>query len=87
MDEGALITYKKMHACYCVRVQWGIGGLKRKFGRLIKQFDAIKSKHNHLFRAMAILTNSIHRCRMDFAHDVVGKQVERVQSCGWDGDY
>lgn len=40
MDEGALTAYNKVDANYCLRVAWGIGGLKRKFWRLMKQFDA-----------------------------------------------
>ena len=31
----------------------------------MKRFDATKPKYNHLFRAVAILTNFIDRCRMD----------------------
>lgn len=42
MNDGALIMYNKMHADYRVRVEWGIGGLKRKFWRLMKQFDVTK---------------------------------------------
>ena len=53
MDEGALMAYNKMHAKYRVRVEWGISGLKSKFGRLMKCFDATKPKYNHLFRAAA----------------------------------
>jgi hypothetical protein len=53
MDEGALMAYNKMHAKYRVRMEWGIIGLKSKFGRLMKHFDAAKPKYNHLFRVVA----------------------------------
>lgn len=87
MDEGALTAYNKMHAGYRVKVEWGIGGLKRKFRRLMKRFDATKPKYNHLFRVAAILTNFIHRRRMDFTHVVVGEQLDPAQPHGWEGDY
>lgn len=30
VDKDALTMYNKMHANYYMRVEWGIGGLKRK---------------------------------------------------------
>jgi hypothetical protein len=32
-------AYNKMHVGYKVHVEWGIGGLKRKWRRLMKSFD------------------------------------------------
>lgn len=42
MDQGALTTYNMMHVGYCVRVEWGFGGVK--FWRLMEGFDPIKTK-------------------------------------------
>lgn len=53
MDEGALTAYNKIYANYSVRVVWNIDGLKRKFWRLVKRFDANKSQYNHFFRVQS----------------------------------
>jgi hypothetical protein len=87
MDECALTAYNKMHACYCVKVEWDIGGLNCNFWRLTKRFDITKPKNNRLFWAVAIMTNFIHRRRMDFAHYVVSEQPKPTQDYGWEGDY
>ena len=87
MDERALTAYNKMHACYCVKVEWHIGGLNCKVRRLTKRFDVTKPKNNRFFWAVAILTNFIHRRRIDFAHNVVGKQPKPTQDYDWEGDY
>lgn len=54
MDKGALTAYNKMHADYCVKVEWDIGGLKRKFKRMMRRFDATKPKYNLLFKVVTI---------------------------------
>jgi len=54
------------------RVEWGIGGLKFKWRRLMKRFDSTKS--NHLLRATTLLTNFLHRCRQDFMIEIIGEQ-------------
>lgn len=82
MDHGAFMAYNKMHVGYCVRVEWGIDGLKRKFQRLMKRFDATKPKYDHWFIAMALLMNFMHQRGMDFAHDVMDDQLESVDDHG-----
>lgn len=84
MDKGALMAYNKMHASYHMRVEWAIGGLKRKFRRLMKQLDTTKPKYNQLFRVAAILTNFIYLRRENFTHDVVGEQLEPIHDHSWD---
>lgn len=86
-DDLAITTYNKMHAGYRVQVEWGIGGLKRKWRHLMCRFDTTKPKYHHLFRACALLTNFLHRRRMDFNNEVVGEHNENAQNHGWDGDY
>lgn len=81
-----MIAYNKMHADYCVKVRWDVGGLKRKFKRPMKQFDATRPKYNLLFKVVTILTNFVHRHRMDFHHDVVGELVDPIQGHGWDAN-
>lgn len=49
LDKGALMAYNRMHVGYRLRVEWDIGGLKRKFRRLMKQLDTTKPKYNQLF--------------------------------------
>jgi hypothetical protein len=65
-------TYNKMHANFKVRMEWGIGGLKRKWRWFIKKFDSTKSKYVHLFQVAIVPTNFLHKKRMDLTYEVVG---------------
>ena len=78
---AAIDAYNSMHAGQRVQVEWGIGGLKRKWRRLMKRFDAKLYKFSILFYACAILTNFIHRRRGDMTSIVEDGEA------GWDGDY
>lgn len=53
----------------------------------MKRFDATRPKYNLLFKVVTILTNFVHRHRMDFHHDVVGELVDPIQGHGWDANY
>jgi hypothetical protein len=44
-------------------VEWGIGGLKRIWKRLMKKFDNTKPRYSHLFKFGTLLTNFLHRRR------------------------
>jgi hypothetical protein len=89
-DENEIISaieaYNKMHAGYRIQVEWGIGGLKRKFKRMMKGFDASKDKFPLMFRAAAIMTNFIHRTRQDFSC-IVENGPAVAGGYGWEGDY
>lgn len=86
-DMNPISLYNKVHAGYRVRVEWGIGGLKQKWRRLMKRFDNTKPKFPHLFRAACIMTNFLHRRRMDLHSENIGEQRTNVEEFGWDGDY
>ena len=58
-------AFNAVHGGMRVRVEWGIGGLKRKWRKLMKKFEATIGKFPHLFRACAILTNFLQRRRLD----------------------
>jgi hypothetical protein len=53
-------------------MEWGIGGLKRKWRCLIKRFDSTKPKYAHLFQVTIVSTNFLHRKHMDLTYEVVG---------------
>jgi hypothetical protein len=53
-------------------VEWGIGGLKSKWRKLMKHFDSTKEKYSHLFRACYI-TNFLHKCLQDFTFEIIGE--------------
>lgn len=76
-------AFNAMHAGFRVRVEWGIGGLKRKWRRLMKTFESSREKFPHLFRSAAILTNFLQRRRLDMSSDM---EVAR-QNAGWEGDF
>ena len=83
-DETAVNSYNKMHALHKVRVEWEIGGLKQKWRRLMKRFDATKPKFHHLFRSAAILTNFLHRRCRDLSFAIVGPMNPEG---GWKGGF
>jgi hypothetical protein len=53
----AVDMYNRMHAGFRFRVEWGIGGLKRKWKRFMKRFDSKQPKFPHLFQAGCVMTN------------------------------
>jgi hypothetical protein len=77
-DQNAINVYNKIHVGYKVKVEWGIGRLKYKWRQLMKHFDFTKSKYNHLFCAILILTNFLHKCRMDFTYEIIDNQIENL---------
>ena len=85
-DLEAVLQFNKMHTGLRVRVEWGIGGLKRKFKRLMKSFDNTKEKFPELFLAGCFLTNFIQSRRMDMRCIIVGDAAD-VGNIGWDGDF
>jgi hypothetical protein len=42
-------TYNKIHASLKVQMEWGIGGLKRKWRCFMKRLDLTKPKFAHFF--------------------------------------
>ncbi len=87
VDQNVIRAYNKIHAKYRVRMEWGISGLKRKWRWLMKRFNSTKPKYTILFRVVAILTNVLHRCRMDFTFKVTCEQLPNHVNHGWDGDF
>ncbi len=55
-DLGTMKAYNKMHVRYRVKPEWGIGGFKSKWQRLMKRFDYAKPKSRHLFHDATLLT-------------------------------
>jgi hypothetical protein len=80
-------NHNKNNVGFKVRVEWGIGGLKSKWERLIKIFDSTKQKYNHLFRATTLLTNFLHRCHQDFMIEIIGEHQANPVEHGWGGNY
>jgi hypothetical protein len=91
MDEGiseeVVNAWNKMHAGYRIQVEWGIGGLKQKWRRLMKRFDNHMQRFCHFFEAAAKLTNFLHRRRMNFNTVVPDDQEENEEHFGWGGDF
>ena len=86
-DTGRIRAYNKMHAGYRVRVEWGIGGLKQKWRRLMKRYDATMPKYDDLFTSCCLMTNFIHRRRMNDSEEIIGGCNNDVDAHGWNGDY
>jgi len=60
--------------------------MKRKWKRMMKRFDATKSKYPTLFQSACILTNFLHRRRKNMTMED-GGIFENEAEQGWDGDY
>jgi hypothetical protein len=76
-----------MHVGFKVQVEWGIGGLKRKWRHFMKKFDSTKPKYEHLFQALAFLTNFLHKKRMDLTYAVVGDLITNLIKHGYTKDF
>jgi len=68
-------------------VEWGIGGLKRKWRCFMKRFDSTKPKYAHLFQATTLLIIFLQRIYMDFTYEVVGDLIANLATRGWTGDF
>jgi hypothetical protein len=63
----ALQAYNKVHAGKRIKVEWRIGGLKMRWRILNGTWTNRRQKFATTMRACAILTNFLHRCRMNMA--------------------
>lgn len=68
-------------------MEWGIGGLKRKWCHLMKRYDCTKDKYMQLVYAAALLTNFFQRHCKVVGFEVVGEPHGGPDEHGWDGDY
>lgn len=64
-------AYKTSTCTYKVKVEWEIGGLKQKWERLMKCFDSTKEVYIHLFQAIIILTNFLHKHHLNFTYKII----------------
>jgi hypothetical protein len=55
--EGGQIDLHQNIVGFRIKGEWGIGGLKLKWKRLMKHFDSTKEIYIHLFRATTLLIN------------------------------
>ncbi len=84
VNQDAINAYNRMHFGYKVRMEWGMGGSKRKWRVLMKRFDSTKLKYTHLFKAATIFTNVLHRHIMDFTFEVISHLNAQLANHGWD---
>ncbi len=68
------------------RCRWN-GGLKRKWRRFMKKFDSTKLRYSHLFKSRALLTNFLHRRRMDLTYEVINDHLPNLEDHEWAGDF
>lgn len=76
-DNAVIAAYNSRHAAQRVRVEWGIGGIKNKFRRFLGCCPNRRRYFRTMFNAAAIMTNFIHRRRMDMNMEVVGNIPEQ----------
>ena len=77
VHEDVVDAFNKLHSGRRIKVEWGIGGLKRKFRRFLKTFDNKRPRFKHLFITGCILTNFLHRRRWDMTMTDMGRYEGR----------
>ncbi|PXF40335.1 hypothetical protein BWQ96_09956 [Gracilariopsis chorda] len=70
--HSVLQAFNKMHAGFCVAVEWGIGGLKCKFKKFLETCLNRRDTFELIFSTAAILTNFMHRRKKDYATSMEG---------------
>jgi hypothetical protein len=68
-------------------MEWGIGGVKRKWKRFMEMFDSTQSKFKQLFQIIVIIINFLQRRCMDLTYEVVGDQNPNPIAHGWEGEF
>jgi hypothetical protein len=53
----------------------------------MKHFNFRKEKYSCLFLVIAILTNFLHKCYLDFMYKVIGDQIENATKYSWHGHF
>jgi hypothetical protein len=53
----------------------------------MKWFNFTKEKYNHLFLAIVILTNFLHKCHVNITYKVIGDQIEDPIDYSWYRDF
>jgi len=74
VDHNVVQTYNIMRVRFRVQVEWGIGGLKRKWKHCMKSFDSTKPKYSHLFQVAVFLIKFLHMRWMNLTYEVIGDQ-------------
>ena len=87
IQQPVVDAWNKMHSGYQIQVEWGIGGLKQKWRRLMKRFDNTRPRFRLFLKAAAKLTNFLHRRRMIFDHVLPEDQEHNHDKFGWGGDF
>lgn len=84
-DNDAINASIKMHACFRVRVEWGIGSLKQKWRRFMKRCDLTRCTYIYIFIVACYLTTCLQNRYLDFIYMVL-ECNEDGDDDGWDGD-
>jgi hypothetical protein len=89
VGDPVIDAFNARHAGFRVKVEWGIGGIKNKWRAFLDVFPFKRDCFQVLFNAAAIMTNFIHRRRMNMAMvELPGPAPEPQQDpdAGQDGD-
>jgi hypothetical protein len=78
----ALVAYNEKHAGRRINVEWGIGGLKMKWRILNGTFPFQRVKFAVVMKACCILTNFLHRRRMNLDMNDLGN----ARGGAWDDE-
>lgn len=72
VDHDVVHAFNKMRVNFKVQVEWGFGGLKRKWRCFMKNFNSTKPRYTHLFWVAIFYINFLHTRHMDLTFDMVG---------------
>ena len=76
-------AFNKMHAYYMIYVEWGIGGLKRKFASWWSDSTLWNPIKHTLFRSCVFLANFFHRRRMNLSQEIIKNKVDNSEAHGF----
>jgi hypothetical protein len=64
----------------------GNGGVETKMEKINEVFW-FYFLNSHVFQIVAILTNFLCICHLEFTYEVIGDEIEDLANYGWDGDF
>lgn len=78
-ENWVAAAFNKMHAGHRVKAEWGISGLKGKFGNFLNTATNRPQEFKILFEAACIFTNFLHRRRQNFAVSILTEGAGETQ--------
>lgn len=87
-NNPVIAAFNKHHARVRIKIEWGIGGLNSRFRIFLETTPNQRTKFALMFKAVAILTNFIHRRRRNFeVHEIELMSVGALEGFAADWEW